>query len=106
MNLDREFFLGKQKLQQQRKALRVARGRAHEFGAEFFAQVGQRSFRQRPVRDHAVVAGEPGFSDAFVEFVIGIDRRKIERAPGARVEGGLHQEWVELGHGNNDWMLK
>ena len=106
VNLHREFFLGKQELHQQRKALRVARGRTHQVGAEFLAQVCQRSFRQRPVRDHAVVAGQPGFSDALVEFVIGVDRGKIECAPGARVEGGLHQEWIELGHGNNDWMLK
>ena len=41
MNLDRKFFLRKQKLQQQRKALRIARGRAYQFGAEFFAQICQ-----------------------------------------------------------------
>src|ERR1035437_3756166 len=37
--LDREFVRGKEKLQKQRKALWVARGRAHELGTEFFAQV-------------------------------------------------------------------
>src|SRR6266849_1797144 len=100
MYLDRKFLLGKQKLQEQREALWVAGGRSCEFGTEFFAQVCQRTFRQRTVRDHAVVAGEPGFSDSFVEFVIGIDRGKIKRAPRARVEGGRHQQWVELGHGS------
>src|ERR1022692_4301316 len=45
VHLDREFFFGKQKLQKQRKTLRVARGRAYEFGTEFPAQVCERSFR-------------------------------------------------------------
>src|SRR5664279_2416118 len=49
--------------------------------------------------DYAVVAGQPGFSDSFVEFLIGVDGGKIECAPGTRVEGWRHQEWVELGHG-------
>ena len=100
MYLDRKLFLRKQKLQKQRKTLRIASGRAHQFRAEFLAEICQRPFRQRSVRDHAVVAGEPGFPDSFVEFVIGIDGGKIERAPRARVEGGRHQEWVELGHRN------
>src|SRR5208282_2464067 len=101
VHLDREFFLGKQKLQKQRKALWVARGGAYEFRAEFFAQVSERSFRQWTVCDHAVVAGEPGFADSFVEFVIWINRGKVERAPRARVESGRHQEWVELAHGSS-----
>src|SRR5271169_5545640 len=40
VHLDGEFFLREQKLQQQRKALRIARGCAYEFGSEIFAQVG------------------------------------------------------------------
>src|ERR1022692_4327656 len=87
VHLDRELFLGKQKLQKQWKAPSVGRGGAHEFGAEFFAQDSERSFRQRTICNQAVVAGEPGFADSFVEFVIWIDRRKVECAPRARVEG-------------------
>src|SRR5580700_7985668 len=99
MNLHRKFFLGKQELQQQWKAPRITRGRAHEFVAKFLAQIGERALRQRTICDHAVVASQPGFSDAFVEFVIGVDGRKVHCAPRAGVEGGLHQEWIELDHG-------
>ena len=45
MHLDRQFFLRKQKLQEQRKALRIARGRSHEFGPMILAQFRERTFR-------------------------------------------------------------
>ena len=45
-----------------------------------------------------LIACQPRFSDAFVEFRIRINGDEIECAPRARVEGGGHQEWVELGH--------
>src|SRR5271156_4581986 len=88
VHLDGEFFRGKKKLHQQWKPQRIARGRAHQLSAELLAQICQRSFPKWTVRNHAIVAREPGLSDAFVEFVIGIDRGKIKRAPRARVESG------------------
>src|SRR5260370_32155721 len=103
MYLDRKFLLGKQKLQEQREALWVAGGCSCEFGTEFFAQVCQRTFRQRTVHDQAVVAGEPAFSDSFFEFVFWIDRRMIQLAPRARVEGGRRRVWIDLCHGSQSF---
>ena len=61
------------------------------------AQIRQRSLGKRTVGHKAVVAREPRLTNLLVEFCIGIDGSKVERPPGARVEGGGHEEWVERG---------
>jgi len=101
MHLDGEVIFGEKKLQQQGKALRIARGCATR------SEPNSLSSRRvcvysGPFATTHLSPVEPGFSDALVEFVIGIYDGKIERAPWRRVEGGLHQEWVELGHAGRE----
>jgi hypothetical protein len=73
----------------------IAGGIADQIAAEFLADGVEALTGEWAVGDFAVVAGEPGFADLFFAFVVGIDRAEVEGAPGAGVELGRHEEWVE-----------
>ena len=94
MNLHRKFLMREEKLQQQRKAPGIAGGVAHQFPLILLAELCQRLPGQRPVGHLAIVAGEPGLANLFLELAIGINRRQIVRAPRARIESRKHQEWI------------
>ena len=86
MDLHGEFLVRKKKLQQQRKAPRIAGRIAHKLPLILLAELRQRLPGQRTIGDFAIVAREPGLADFFLELAIGINRRQIVRAPRARVE--------------------
>src|SRR3954471_8202839 len=88
MDLYRKLIFRKQKFQQQREPLRITRRGADQRATKFLAQVGKRAVCQRTVFYSGVISREPGFANFFAEFVIRVDRRKVERAPRAWVEGG------------------
>ena len=76
---------------------------AYQFTAILHTQIGERLSTQRAVRYLAGIAGQPGFANLLFELVVGIDGRKIERAPGPRVEGRLHRKWIESAHAICKW---
>ena len=74
---------------------------AYQVAAIMRAEIGERPSLQRSVRHLACISSQPSLADFLLELVIGIDRRKIERAPGTRVESRLHQEWIQFAHAEN-----
>src|SRR5271170_1456990 len=87
-----------EKLKQKRKSPSIAGSFAYKFPLILFADLRQRLPGQRTVRDLAIVAGEPGLANFFLERVIGINRRQIVRAPRTRIEAGQHQKWIKIRH--------
>ena len=81
MNLHREFLMRKEKLQQQRKAPRIAGSIAHKLPLIFLAELRQRLPGERPVGNLAIVAREPGLANLFLELAIGINRRQDHACP-------------------------
>src|SRR2546426_322940 len=63
-----------------------------------YAQLCQSLALKRAIRNLAIVAAQPCLTDFFREFVIGINRRQIERAPRTRVKCWQHQEWIKTSH--------
>src|SRR5208337_78153 len=100
MNLYRKLLVREQKLQQQRKPSRISRRLAHQFPLVLLAQLRERFSRERPVRHFTLVPAQPGLADLFLELVIGIDRRQIERAPWTRIKRRKHQQWIKISHAN------
>ena len=106
MDLHGEFFFGEEKLHQQREAMGIGSGTADKLRAELSAQLGKRALRKRAIRDRAVVAGEPCFTDFFSKFAIRVDVPKIERSLGARIEERRHQHWVGLAHAPKMFLFR
>src|SRR5579859_1712352 len=98
VNLHRKFFVRKEKLKQQRKALRIAGRISYEFARELLGQVRQSLASKRTICDFAVVSAKPGLANLLLEPVIGIDRRQILRTPRTRVESRKHQKWIKISH--------
>src|SRR5579872_1842572 len=98
MHLDRKFFMGEQKFQQQRKALWVSRSFSHQLALMLLAQLRQRLPHKRPVRYLAVVSAQPGLADLFRKFMVRINWRQIQRSPWSGIKTGKHQQWIQVSH--------
>ena len=72
----------------------VARGIAYKLPLIPLTYLRQRLPPKRAIRYLAIVAGEPGLANLFLEPAIGVNRREIVSAPRSRVERGKHQEWI------------
>ena len=59
MDLHRKLFMRKEKFHQQREATGIGCGFAHKLLSILGAQLRQRLSPQRPIRDFAVVSGQP-----------------------------------------------
>ena len=90
MNLHREFLVRKEKLQQQRKAPRIAGSVPYDLTLVFLAKVSQSPPAMRSIRYFAIVSGKPSLANFFLEFMIGIYRRQIICTPRAGIESRTH----------------
>ena len=98
MNLHRELLVWEQKLKQKWEAAVVAGGLADQVAAMLLTQLRETLAGEWPVCHFAFVAGQPRLANLLLEFVVGINRREIVRAPRARVEACEHQQWIQLFH--------
>jgi hypothetical protein len=73
MYLNRQFFVRKEKLEQQGKSFGIAGGIADEVALILLAQLGERFAFERTVRDLAFVASKPGFANFLFESMVWID---------------------------------
>ena len=98
MHLHRKFLVREEEFQQQGKAVGI-RGRiTYKLTPKLRTELGKGFPLERPIGHLGCIAGQPGFADFLRKLVVGINRREIERAPGTRVEGGLHRKWIEFAH--------
>jgi len=98
MHLDGELLVWEQELKQKRETGRVVGSISHQFIPVRRTEFRQRFALQRAIRHLAVISSQPGFTDFVLEAVIRINRRKILRPPGTRVEGRQHQQWIKVSH--------
>src|SRR6202030_1262610 len=58
----------------------------------------QRLPGQRAVSHLAIVTRQPGFANPLLKLPVRIDRGKVMRAPGSRIEHRKHQQRIEIAH--------